>query len=199
MKSKYLMLIAAMWLVAAGCVRTIHPILNDDQLIVDKTLAGLWVSENGEETADVKPPGDDKKYVVVYTDKDGKKANLVVRLGKVGDLLLAEITIAEPEGSDVYKFHMMPLYSFLVIRETTPRLKFSVMPQEWLEKYLAGHPRELDTVKVDDKIFIVSATTEDFQQFLLRHQKDEGAFGNDKPGVMVRPGDPTTRQADPAK
>jgi hypothetical protein len=42
-----------------------------------------------------------------------------------------------------------------------------------------------------DSDVVVTATTEEFQQFLLHHVGDDGALTNDS--NLVRPGDPTTQ------
>jgi hypothetical protein len=183
----------------AGCVRTIQPVLKDEQAApVDKALLGKWVSAEGTESADVQATEKDGTYSAVYTDKDGKKGTLLIRLGKVGDLTLAELRADDPapDTNDVIKYHLLPVYSFLVVQQTKPQFLFSMMKQDWLKTYLDGHPNELQFFKRDDAV-IVSSSTADFQGFLLRHYKDEGAMSDQ--ASFVRPGDPTTRPGAPAK
>jgi hypothetical protein len=199
MRSRHLL--AAFLLVPffTGCVRTFQPILKDEQVAaVDKAMLGRWVSKDGNESAVVTPAEKENTYRLVYTEKEGKKGTLLVRIGKVGDLTLAELRADDPapEANDIYKYHLMPVYSFLIVHKTDPQLVISMMPQDWLKKYLDGHPNELQTVQRDDNL-IVTSSTADFQAFLLRHYKDEGAIG--EPEVFVRPGDATTQPAAPAK
>jgi hypothetical protein len=69
------------------------------------------------------------------------------------------------------------------------------MDDGWFSKYIAAHPAELATVRPDytKDDLLISATTDDLQAFLQRHEKDEGFFGGDT--TFVRPGDPATQPA----
>lgn len=184
---------AAFVFAGGGCVRSIEPVLKDDQLIVDNALAGKWVSDEGKVSAEVQPAGTDKVYKVLYTDDKGKQARLVARLGKIGELTIAEFSPDEPTGdvSDVYWAHLMPVYSFLIIQQTKPQLIITTMSAEWFKKYLDAHPEELKVIKRGSDEVIVSSPTEDLQTFILRHWKDEGALGERQ--TFARPGDPATK------
>ena len=67
---------------------------------------------------------------------------------------------------------------------------------DWLDKYLADHPKDLQVVKVSqpgnqnqDKA--VSSSTEDFQKFLQKHLKDDGAMKSsqwERSGPATQPG-----------
>jgi hypothetical protein len=65
-----------------------------------------------------------------------------------------------------------------------------MMDPDWLQKYVDAHPAELATYRPDKDTLLITAKTEDFQAFLLRHERDDGAFGDDV--AFTRPGDPTT-------
>jgi len=182
----------------AGCVRTLQPVLKDDQVApIDKSLLGKWVSAAGDESVDVQLSDKDGTYSALYTDKDGKKGTLLIRMGKVGDLTLAELTPDDPapSASAIVKYHLVPVYSFLVVRQTGPQFVFATMGEDWLKKYLDQHPNELQTVSRDNSV-IVSSATADIQAFLVRHQKDEGALNE---ASFVRAGDPTTQPAAPPR
>src|SRR5438045_1127533 len=106
-------LLAVVVLLLGGCVRTIQPILKDEQVVIDKSLVGKWVSDDGTESVEISPPSEDKAHKVLYTDKDGKKGAFVVRLGKIGEMLIAEVRAEDPapNAADLYKAHLIPLYS----------------------------------------------------------------------------------------
>lgn len=176
-----------------GCVRTIQPVLNDDQAIEDNALLGKWVTDDGKQTVDVQPGDQANFYRVTYADEGGKKGAFLGRIGKVGELQLIELQPDDPApaASDVYKAHLLKMYSFLLVRQTKPNLVVSTMSADWLKKYIDAHPGELQSISPSKDDLIVTSPTADFQVFLLRHWKDEGAFGD--PGTFVRPGDPTTQ------
>jgi len=186
--------IAILVFVAGGCVRTIQPILKDDQAVLDNSIVGKWVNEKGKQVCDVQPAHNDNVYTLLYTGKDGKAATFLLRIGKVGDLMIAEIRPAGAPGpSDARRLYLLPLYTFSVIQQTSPKAVLQVMDADWLKKYLDEHPGELQTANLGHGDFVVTSSTEEFQAFLLRHCKDKGIFG--EPAALVRPGDPTTRHA----
>jgi len=196
MRALRLLTIVGVVFLVGGCVRSMQPILADDQVLLNNDIVGNWVTDKGDETVVVSAPqGDDKVYKVLYTDKDGKKGAFLCRLGKVGDLLLAELHPDEPapDATPVYKAHVLSVYSFLLLQQTKPNLVVSVMSQDWLDKYLKDHSGELQTIQWDKDNRIVTASTAAFQAFLLKHVKDDKAMGD--PSTFVRPGDPATRSA----
>src|SRR5207244_2228794 len=83
-----------------------------------------WVTDDGKQSAEIQPAGEDKTYRLAYTDQDGKKAPLIGRLGKVGELTVAEFHADDPapDSSDVYKVHLLPLYTFLIVHQPPPNL-----------------------------------------------------------------------------
>lgn len=186
MRSQSVPTLLLMSCLVGGCVRTIQPILEDNQVIVDNSLAGKWSAKSDKSFFEVQPADDQKLFKVTYTDKEGKKAPLIARLGKIGEITVAELRADDPapDSSDVYKAHLLPLYSFLVIRETKPELKFAIMRQDWLKKFLDDHPKDLQTTALDKDNLIVTSSTADFQRFLLRHYQDEGVLKGE--GAYIR-------------
>lgn len=189
------MVMAAVLMLLGGCVRSLQPVLTDDQVTMDRSLAGQWVSEDGKQSFKATPAADGKRYDVVYTDEHGKVGRFAVRLGRVGELTIAEVSPGQlpEEVSEIYQAHLLPLYSFLLLQKTPTGLNVATMSQEWLLKYLEAHPGELQIAGQDKDRTIVISPTADLQQFILHHWQDEDAMG--KPALFVHPGEPTTRAA----
>ena len=197
MRAMRILMCVLFCVVAGGCVRSIQPVLTSEQLVVDKSIVGSWTPSDDKGLVEVQKPGQDKNYKVLYTDQDGKKGTFLIRLGKIQDMLIAEVRPDDPAPAaiDVYKAHLLPLYSFLVIHQTTPEIRFSVMKAEWLEKYLKDHPDELRISPAGEGSkpgWVITSSTSDIQAFLLRHRNDSEAFGEE--GHLVRKG-PTTAPA----
>lgn len=177
----------------AGCVRSLHPILKDDQVVEDESIVGTWVNEDAE-TIEVQPASESMVHDILFTEKDGDIGRFKVRIGKVGPLLIAEIAPAEPDASSTYKAHLAPLFSFMVIEQTSPKLVMSTLNPDWLRQYLEERPGELELTGTDkDEMFIISPTDK-LQQFLLKHWNDPKSHSD--PVTFVRPGDPSTRPAE---
>ena len=113
-------------------------------------------------------------------------------------MLVAEIKPEDPlpDAADVYKAHLIPVYSFLVVSQTKPELVVSVMKQDWLKQHLDDNPKDLQAIKPSGDDLIVTSPTADFQAFLAKHWKTEGAYGD--PTTSVRP-DAAKPAPNPAK
>ena len=185
-------------LMAGGCVRIAHPVLKDDQVTTDDALLGKWVSDDGKVHGEMKAgaagKGENHEYKLSYTNQQGETGNFLVRLGKIGDKTVAEVTAdaLPPTANDEARSLTMPLYTLFVIEVTSPKVSLRAIDIEWLKKYTRAHPDELDTIGPREDL-IVNASTEAFQAFCIRHFKDDGMLS--EANVFVRPGDATTQPA----
>jgi hypothetical protein len=181
---------------AGGCVRNAHAILKDDQVVANDAVVGKWVSKDGKVTAELKP-GENNQYKLLYTNEEGKSGAFLVRFGKVGDNMVAELRADESfaEGAnDEYRSLLLPLYTMIVINKSSPdRLEVTAISSDWLKKYTKDHADEIDVVNVGGQDLIVNSSTEDYQRFVLRHWTDKDMFGD--PSLFVHRGDPTTKPA----
>src|SRR5512138_1660501 len=87
-------LLAAFFLV--GCVQSVQPFVKESQAIYDSSLIGTWENDEGT-TVIVTGSEADRKYAAVVTDKDQKTGHFEMRLAKVQDRLLLDITVGNEE------------------------------------------------------------------------------------------------------
>jgi hypothetical protein len=192
---KWLIFIGMTALLAGGCISNTNPVLKPEQLITDKAVLGSWVenSDKNPMTADIHPPGDDKSAEVSFTtggnDAEGKKQHeATMRLGKINDLEVVEFKL-KPEDRD---HRSQAPYVWAILRQADAGgITADVMDTDWLKKYAVGHPDELATKPdPDGNSIIITASTDDFQKFLLAHAKDNGAFTVThwvRPGAATEP------------
>jgi hypothetical protein len=231
--SSRLIVIALLLLGAAlssGCVRSLHPIYTEQTLTYDPAFLGTWVDETGETRIEIAPAADNeqpdtlKSYRIIHTDKDAKPAHLIGYLAKVGDLLVADLTISEQNAlpeSDFAKAHLFPLHTFWIIRHgddkdaaaPTPTMTLRAISHDWLKNFINDHPDAIGSYKSNDDV-ILTAPPEALQKFLLAHAKDEGMlsdaaiFRRTKPpapaatapsAATTAPGKPTAPAATPLR
>ena len=168
-----------------GCLRTMAPILEDKDLISDGSLAGEWVNKDEpKQILRIEAPDAEKGYRIELIDDKGKSGRFLGRLGRVGELTVAEIRPVDlpDEWSDEYKGHFAPLFSFYIVNATKPALKFTGFETDWVDEYLKAHPDEL-TVAPDDK-HLVTSGPDGIRSFLLKHWKDKGALADE--AVFIR-------------
>lgn len=179
-------------LIAGGCVRSLNPVLEDQQVIAVPDLAGDWVStEDPKGTAQFTPDGNAFKLSI--TDKDGKRGQFDARCGKVGPLTILEVAPAEMEtkASDIWQAHLVPSYSFFVLTQTTPELRAKTIKAEWLKDYLAKNPAELRMAEKKGDEGLIAAPTAQLQQFIVKHWPDKEAWADEI--VLVRSTKAATR------
>ena len=184
----------------AGCVRSLHPIYTDDTLTYDPAFLGNWVSGDSETRLEIAASvtNDEadavKSYRVTHTDKDGKTARLLGHLAKVGDLLVADLTVGEEDmlpDSDFYKAHLAPLHTFWVVRlDGVDAMTVRAIEHDWMNKFLDANPAGVAHYRSRDDILLV-APPEQLQKFLLAHANDEGMLSDVQTFRRVKP-DPST-------
>src|SRR6266542_5525707 len=111
----------------SGCFPTsIHPLYTEEDLVFEPALTGVWRGEDGETWNFTK--ADDKKFRLVYTDKESKAAQFEVHRVKLGDAVFLDFypedqPDRETNRSDVYQFHFVPVHSFAKVSETESALQ----------------------------------------------------------------------------
>jgi hypothetical protein len=178
-----LLILLCLPLAAAGCVRSLHPIYTEQTLTYDPAFLGSWLDEKGETRLDIaasrdnEDPGAIKSYRVTYTEKDAKPARLLGHLAKVGDLLVADLMLADENelpGSDFAKSHLFPLHTFWIVRhDAAETMTIRAIDDDWMKKFANDHPDAIAHYKSKDEV-VLTAPPEQLQKFLLAHENDEG-------------------------
>lgn len=182
----------AVALMMVGCVRSLEPVIKPEQAIAVPGLVGKWTSAKGDKQS-LEVTAADKSYKVVFINEKGEPGTFNVRLGHVGDMLIADVMPAEPsENVGTQVMLMVPVHMAMRVTQTTPQLAVKVMRPDWFKANLAAHPEEIATVKSDDEP-IISASTEQIQAFLIKHAGDEEAWTEES--VFVRESASSTNPA----
>lgn len=190
-----LMLLTLLILVG-GCIRSLNPVLKDEQVVADNNVVGSWISTDKDRMSLEIIVCGDKQYHVTLREKDGKTGWFVMRLGQVGDLRIAEFAPTDhDEVADIYRAQLLPLHSFFWVQQTSPTLQARTMNPDWLKDYLQEHPTELAVAGEKSDQRIITATTDELQKFILAHYKDEKAFGETIEFVRPAATQPATQPA----
>jgi hypothetical protein len=174
-------LVCLLLALSVGCVRSMHPIYTPETLTYDPALVGVFVDDGEDKTRiEIAPaagndqPGAVKSYRVVHTDKDGKSATLSGHLARVGDLLVADLTVADEKGipaSDFYRAHLFPLHTFWVVKMDEKSLTLRTVSHDWMQKFVAEQPGAVAHYKSNDDV-ILTAPPDELQKFLVAHAKE---------------------------
>jgi len=180
-----------------GCVVSLHPLYTENDLIFEENLLGTWAKEGSKETWQFKRAnGNSKYYEMIYTDKEGKKGRFDAGLGKLNNMMFLNILPKDPElkENDFYKFHILPVHSFIKIEQIQPTLEMRVMNPDNLEEMLENDPNLIKHEIVHDRL-VLTASTKELQKFLKAHANDEGLFGEPSKMKRVQPKDPNAPES----
>jgi hypothetical protein len=184
-----------------SCVPSLHPLYTDKELAFDEKLLGSW--GEGDQVWEFKKGEKEKSYDLI-TDEKGKKGEFTVYLVKIQDsskadkekeaarqtLLFLDLYPKEPnlEATDFYKFHLLPVHTFLKIEQLGTTLKIQAMNPEKLQEMLKAKPDLIKHEVLEDRI-VLTASTKQLQKFMLEHVKDEGLFAEPTEMERVEPKD----------
>jgi len=176
MKKTAKWLLPGFLLMLVGCVRSLHPLYTDQDVIFDEAILGVWGEDDSNETWGL-TRGGEKEYRLVHTDEDGRKGEFIAHLMNVGGQMFLDLYPVEPEPrqSGFYHDHLLPVHTFVAVLQTEPALRISYLDPEWLQKFLERQPSAIRHAKVNDEI-LITASSKDLQKFLLACLKTEGAF-----------------------
>ena len=179
----------ALGLGSSGCFlqTSVFPFVSSENAVILPTLAGEWI-ETGDDDPDVLEltptgPSPTDTWRLRYRDDATKPPAIVtVRLGRIGDHLVWDMTVPDADEPDLAKVHRLPLHSLARLALEDDRLEIAFLePRSLADRAHAG---ELDVAHLDlgDDGVLLTAPTEALQAAILEHWSD--AFGDT--GVFVR-------------
>ena len=170
-----------------GCIPTsINPLYTEQDLVFDPALIGVWRGDgDAKETWAFEKAGD-KEYKFVYTEEDGKIGRFEAHLLKLGntlflDLFPDESGIEDMDRSGFYKVHLLRTHSFLKVTRIEPALQLAPLDLKWLREFLGKNPKAIRHHKIgegDEAQIVLTDSTPELRQFVEKHLKTEGAFGD---------------------
>jgi hypothetical protein len=177
--------IGALALVLTGClVSSLHPFYSDRDVIFDPGLVGEWAKDaDSTERWVFERVGEGDSYRLTYTE--GAKSSVVLaHLFKLQGQMFLDL-LANPTA-DESPFPTIPSHSLMRVDQIGPVLRMKELDLEWLSRLLEEEPKALQHTFVSegqDQRLVVTAETQELQQFVLRHLEVEKAWGE---GVELR-------------
>jgi len=172
--------VAAVVLLLAGCVRTLHPLYTKKDLTFDPALVGVWEPRDPdkEERWDFRKAGE-KAYTLIHTDENDRKGKLEAHLLELEGHRFLDLSADEPEETNVLQaLVLQPVHMFMKVESIEPRLKLVIMNPGWLEDHLEEHPDALKHEDPEEGPGLVTASTKELQKFVLKHLDNEEAWGD---------------------
>jgi hypothetical protein len=191
--------------ILGGCVpvMSLHPLFTEEKLVFEKELLGKWlddpnspksiwefkrIEDTTQKEGELNPPKKPKMaYKLILMNKeDNTKGSFFAHLVKLENRLFMDvypsrIPCAEPDPNEDWllnTFFLIPGHSFVIIDSIEPQLKMRWTNQDEMEKLLKEEPNAIKHELVEDGI-ILTASTEQLQQFVLKYADDERVFSEE--------------------
>jgi hypothetical protein len=169
--------------ILAGCyVPSIHPLYTKQDLIFNPALVGQWVEAEKGKSQWVFVQKEDKAYGLRITQEDKKVYVFTAYLLKVGDYHYLDLfPDTEDDTNDSFLLKsMLPVHTFIRIKQLTPTLEVEVMNSDCLAKMLKESPELIKHEKMpvgekdkEEYLTVLTAQPKELQAFLVKHEKTD--------------------------
>lgn len=193
------------WLLS-GCLTTLHPIFTADDLVTDARLTGNWEKGKDKKKISYRRPSSteikslspalqnlsDKIYMLDKKDGDGNVEDryyaFMVKLGKYFYLDYYPANEVERQSTDqFFSAQYIPMHSIYRIQFKTDN-SFTVQQLDggYLEKLIKNNQIRIRHEVMEDGGFVITASTEELQQYLLKYSEVPEAYNKDNNDSYTR-------------
>jgi hypothetical protein len=206
---KKIRLIAALFFTAiilGGCLTTLHPIFREKDLVMDAKLFGSWEKTKDKtkviyrrpEATEVKALSAalqkvaDKIYVLEEKDDHGNTKSayyaFMVKLGKYYYMDFYPTEEKERQtAEDFFAVHFIPMHSIYRIQFTNNNsFAMQQLDAGYLEKLISNKQIRIKHEVSDDGKFVITAPTEELQQYLIKYSDVPEAYNGDNSNNYTR-------------
>lgn len=192
MRLKFLFLIALMAVLFQGCiVRSMHPFYKAEDVIFRKGLLNNWTDEQGERWSIRRHKLLPNAYEMHWLQHGEKDVVFLAYLFDLeGELYFDFMPLTDNLDSNlpIFDLHLMPTHSVAkVVRLNNEEIQIKWFDEDWLRtlfehnRIKIAHETILDETPSDedDKWYVLTASTEELQKFIIKYGHDAEAFNNE--------------------
>jgi hypothetical protein len=161
-----------------SCVVTsVHPYYTAKDLVFEPALLGQWTNTQQSDERWTFEKAEPNLYNLTYVSGGKTNLSLAYAFKLEGETFL-DVTAKEPQSEILPP----PIPSHLLLRvfEVRPNVRLAALNNDWLRTLLEKEPKalrhELLGDKPDDRQVVLTADTDELQQFLAKHLKTEPAW-----------------------
>ncbi|MCA9110247.1 MAG: hypothetical protein KDA52_09885 [Planctomycetaceae bacterium] len=186
-------LLAIVTFVLAGCVPSLHGIVDDDSSVMDGRLEGVWqrtfphaTNAKPHEQWKFTPRNDEQAYRLDYTEASGDTGEFIARLTKIGDHHYLDFFPVKPHKLDeinaedlsgFYRHHLLPVHTFIRIEQWEPTLKLAFFDLRRMDEYLKEDPGAVAHERTDvNGDLLLTASTAELRKFIARVDGEQELF-----------------------
>jgi hypothetical protein len=160
----------------AGCIPSLFPIYNEQDLVQRNEILGRWVSDAQSQSWTFSQSGGNA-YELVFVDNTGRDATFVAHLTEIDDVLFMDLY---PQRSGrtkpgFYDLHLVATHTFFRVELADNALSLSFIDPQWLKQHFNEHPEVALHVR-DKNSVLLTADTDTLRGFVEELLETEGAF-----------------------
>lgn len=191
MKARFLIVCAVVALILQGCiVKSLKPFYKDSDVIFNKALLNSWVDQDSNQWNVQASKEKQNAYEMHWLHHGEKDIVFLAHLFKLnGESYLDFFPLSnnEPERLTIFDLHLMPTHSIAKVDIFTDgEVHIKWFKEEWLRSLFdqnrikISHETIMDEISKDknDKSYILTASTDELQKFIIKYGHSDGAFDN---------------------
>jgi hypothetical protein len=151
----------------AGCVPSLHELYTEDTVVFDPKLVGCWQAE-GAQWCFTRHEDKNAYDLIILESKKQKHSYLLAHLVALDGQRYLDLYPKEEvdlNAGDWYKFHLLPVHTFMKIEPPDPNLALSIMKPDIVQEILKKDPALIRHEIVDDRV-VLTASPRELQTFL---------------------------------
>jgi len=189
MKKRNIVLFTLLAVTLSGClVKSIHPFYKEKDVIYDPTLVGYWLDNDSSlwtiEQLKVSSVGPERvvdSYKINYFEKKDEASEFEVHLFKLNGQTYVDFIPFDINVPDMTAFHLVPTHSIAKIEMSRDSINLKWFNESWLAGLLENNKIRIshETIKGEkgnDDSYILTASTEELQKFIIKYGNDPNAF-----------------------
>lgn len=177
----------------AGCLPSLHPIFEKDDIAYDAALEGSWVEKTDGE-GDILwtfAPGEEKAYALTI-GQEKSSSSVVAHLTRIAgheflDLWPDPKSMEELPRGDWFRAMLIPGHFFLRVSREDGVVKLRMLDLDWLEEVLKADPAALKIESMNPGGSCVTASTKELRAFLAKHGGNDKAWSKEGPDLRKKP------------
>ena len=170
----------------AGCLPSLHPLYDDKTLIFKEELIGKWMEDDGG-FWQFKKAGDNEYELRICDDNQEEFGRFTAHLIEIKGLMFLDLVPdSEPleDLDDFYKIHILPVHTFMKVDQINPNLRLRMIDYDEVKKMIESNPNVIKHEVVDDDRIVLTASTEELQNFVVGHVDTIFYDSNDSSGAI---------------
>jgi hypothetical protein len=182
----------------SSCLTTLHPIFTEKDLTYDPKLIGTWKTDNRRVVitnlateSSIELPGDissikQKGYLISYQREDGEITERnIAFLARIGKHLYFDYYPADKKEArkidDFFETHFVKMHtSYRVEISKEGNYELSRLDEGFVTKLIDEKKIRISHETDADNNKVITASTKELQQYLLKYGDDPSAYRSDK-------------------